>query len=57
MSQSQAKREKQRAQINPEELVERIERIFPEDGVQEVFPGFFLGRFRYLMLSLRRARQ
>jgi len=44
MSQSQAKREKQRSRINHEELVERVERILPEDGVQEVFPGFFLGR-------------
>ena len=31
-------------QSNREELVERMTRAIPEDGISEVFPGFFLGR-------------
>src|SRR5262249_18731282 len=44
MTQREAKREKQRIQSNREELVERMTRAMPEDGVSEVFPGLFLGR-------------
>jgi len=44
MSYQEAKREAQRIQINREELVERMARATSEDGVLEVFPGFFLGR-------------
>ena len=31
-------------QINREELIERMLGLLPEDGAQEVFPGFFLAR-------------
>jgi AraC-like DNA-binding protein len=44
MSQLEAKREKQRMQSDREELVERMARAIPADGVLEVFPGLFLGR-------------
>lgn len=38
------KREKQRTQINREELIERMLRLVPEDGSKEILPGFFLAR-------------
>lgn len=41
---NQEKREKQRLQINREELIERMMRLVPDDGAKEVFPGFFLAR-------------
>ena len=44
MNRRDAKREAQRMQSNRDELVERIARAIPEDGILEVFPGFFLGR-------------
>jgi AraC-like DNA-binding protein len=44
MNQQEAKREAQRLQSNREELVERMERILPEDGSFEAFEGFFLAR-------------
>jgi AraC-like DNA-binding protein len=44
MNQREAKREAQRMQSNREELVERMARAIPEDGILEVFPGLFLGR-------------
>jgi hypothetical protein len=44
MNQREAKREKQRLQSSREELVERMARAIPEDGILEVFPGLFLGR-------------
>jgi AraC-like DNA-binding protein len=44
MSRQETKHEAQRIQSNREELVERMARAIPEDGVSEVFPGFFLGR-------------
>ena len=44
MNQQEAKREKQRLQSNRDELVERMVRALPEDGISEVFPGVFLGR-------------
>jgi AraC-like DNA-binding protein len=44
MNLREAKREKQRVQSNREELVERMARAIPEDGIMEVFPGLFLGR-------------
>jgi AraC-like DNA-binding protein len=45
MKQSEAKREQQRMQNNKEELVERLSRYLPEDGVLEAFSGFFLARY------------
>lgn len=39
-----AKLDAQRMQNAKEELVERIARAIPEDGVKEVFPGFLLAR-------------
>ena len=43
MNHQEAQREKQRMQSNREELVERMARALPEDGILEVFPGIFLG--------------
>ena len=44
MNQREAKREAQRVQSNRDELVERVARAIPEDGILEVFPGLLLGR-------------
>jgi AraC-like DNA-binding protein len=44
MNRREAKRKAQRMQINREELVERMARAIPGDGISEVFPGLFLGR-------------
>src|SRR5437764_509191 len=44
MNHREAKRAKQRLQSDREELVERMARAIPEDGILEVFPGLFLGR-------------
>src|SRR5436309_12969812 len=44
MNRREAKSKEQRMQSNREELVERMARAVPEDGISEVFPGFFLGR-------------
>src|SRR5882757_1008891 len=44
MNHREAKREKQRLQSDREELVDRMARAIPEDGISEVFPGLFLGR-------------
>ena len=44
MNHREEKREKQRMQSNRDELVERMARAVPEDGISEVFPGLFLGR-------------
>jgi AraC-like DNA-binding protein len=44
MNHREAKREAQRMQSNRDELVERMARAIPEDGILEVFPGLFLAR-------------
>ena len=44
MDHQAAKREKQRTQSNKEELVERIAKALPEDGILDAFPGFRLAR-------------
>jgi AraC-like DNA-binding protein len=44
MNHREAKREAQRMQSNRDELVERMARAIPEDGILEVFPGLILGR-------------
>ena len=44
MNQREAKLENHRAQINREELVERMTRALPEDAFLEGFPGFYLAR-------------
>ncbi len=44
MSQLQAEREAQRVQANREELIERIARAIPEDGVAEPLEGLHVGR-------------
>jgi AraC-like DNA-binding protein len=44
MTYQEAEREQQRLQNHREELVERMVRTMPKDGVAEVFPGFFLAR-------------
>ncbi len=44
MNQRETEFEKQRAKINREELVERMSRVLPEDGLLEVYPGVILGR-------------
>ena len=44
MNEREAKLENQRAQINREELVERMTRALPEDAFLEGFPGFYLAR-------------
>jgi len=45
MNQREVNREKQRIQINKEEMVERMDRAIAGDGVLEAFPGFFLARY------------
>jgi AraC-like DNA-binding protein len=45
MNQRELNREKQRIQINKEEMIERIARAIPADGVLEALPGFFLARY------------
>lgn len=44
MTHQAVKREKQRMQTNREELIERMTRALPEDGILEIFPGVILGR-------------
>src|SRR6266403_2198067 len=44
MNHREANREEQRLQSDREELVDRMARAIPEDGISEVFPGLFLGR-------------
>ena len=44
MNQRETEFEKQRVKINREELVERMSRALPEDGLLEVYPGVILGR-------------
>lgn len=44
MNQRESKHERQRLQNNRDELIERMARAVPEDGVSEVFPGIFLAR-------------
>jgi AraC-like DNA-binding protein len=44
MNHRESQRETQRMQINREELVERMERVLPQDGSLEAVPGFFLAR-------------
>src|SRR5512138_813898 len=44
MNSGEAKRETQRVQNNRMELLERMERILPEDGSLEALDGFFLAR-------------
>src|ERR1700724_2673239 len=48
MNHLEAKREKQRGQSNREELVERMARAIPGDGVLEGLPGLFLKRWSQL---------
>ena len=45
MSHREVKLEKQRMKIGRVELVKRMTRAVPEDGLLEVFPGLVLGRF------------
>jgi hypothetical protein len=44
MNHREAKRKAQRMQSNRDELVERMARAVPDDGISEVFPGLFIGR-------------
>lgn len=44
MNEREAKLERQRMEINREEMVARMSRLFPKDGILEAFPGFFVGR-------------
>jgi AraC-like DNA-binding protein len=44
MKDREAELEKKRIQLNREEMVERMIRAVPRDGVLEVFPGLFLAR-------------
>src|ERR1044072_268270 len=44
MTYRQSEREMQRLQSSREELVERMTRALPEDGILEVFPGLIIGR-------------
>jgi AraC-like DNA-binding protein len=44
MDEKEEKRNKLRLRINREELFDRIQKLLPEDGVLEVFPGFFIAR-------------
>ncbi|HEX6729951.1 MAG TPA: AraC family transcriptional regulator, partial [Pyrinomonadaceae bacterium] len=45
MNQQEAELKQQRLQINQAEMIERISRAVPEDGLLEAFAGVFLGRF------------
>jgi AraC-like DNA-binding protein len=44
MDEREEKRNKLRLRINREELLDRIQRLLPDDGASEVFPGFFIAR-------------
>src|SRR5689334_24440461 len=44
MDRREAKRKAQRMQSDRDELIERMARALPEDGLSEVFPGLCLGR-------------
>jgi len=44
MDEREDKRNNLRIQINREELFDRIQRLLPEDGALEAFPGFFIAR-------------
>lgn len=44
MKNRDAEREKQKLEINREELMERMLRLVPDDGSKEILPGFFLAR-------------
>src|SRR5690242_19177345 len=44
MDRREAKRKAQRMQSDRDEMIERLRRALPEDGVVEVFPGLILGR-------------
>ena len=48
MSNREAELIKQTMQINRAEMIERIRRAVPEDGLLEAFPGVVLGRFSRL---------
>lgn len=45
MKDPEAELKQQRIQINQDEMIERISRAVPEDGLLEAFPGVVLGRF------------
>lgn len=45
MNQQGAELRQQRLEINQAEMIERISRAVPEDGLLEEFPGVVLGRF------------
>ena len=45
MSKEELEFERQRIQINRTELIKRMTRAVPEDGLLEPFPGIVLGRF------------
>ena len=45
MNHQEAELKQQRIQINQAEMIERISRAVPEDGLLEAFPGVVLGRF------------
>jgi len=45
MNHQEAELKQQRIQINRAEMIERISRAVPEDGLSEAFPGVVLGRF------------
>jgi AraC-like DNA-binding protein len=44
MNHQDAKRKQQRIRSSREELIERMMRVVPADGVREVYPGLFLAR-------------
>ena len=45
MNQQEAELRQQRLEINQAEMIERIRRAVPEDGLLEAFSGVVLGRF------------
>lgn len=44
MDEREEKRNKLRIRLGREELFDRVQKLIPEDGASEVFPGFFVAR-------------
>lgn len=57
MNEREEKRNKLRIQINREELFERMQKLIPEDGALELFPGFFIARSSKPMESVHSIHQ
>src|SRR5438045_2218722 len=57
MNEREEKRNKLRIQINKEELLDRMRKLIPEDGVSELLPDFFIARSSKPMESVHSIHQ